>query len=163
MKKIIFLDRDGIINKKPAKADYVKSWGEFQLLPHALEALKYLEKNGFQIFIITNQAGIARGLMSEKDLENIHKHMQEIFKKNNIHVTKIYYCPHGWDEGCDCRKPKPGMLFQAAKEYDFDLKQAIFIGDDARDKEAGETAGCRVILMKPDGDLLKIVKTIINV
>lgn len=161
MKKIIFLDRDGIINKKPSKADYVKNWDEFHILPEAIEALQLLKKNNFQIFIITNQAGIARGLMTEKDLLDIHKNLLRLFKKNNVHIAKIYYCPHGWNDGCECRKPKPGMLLQAADMFDFDIKKAIFIGDDNRDKQAGDAAGCRTILMAPNGNLLEIVRTII--
>jgi histidinol-phosphate phosphatase family protein len=157
--KIIFLDRDGIINQKSSKVDYIKSWEEFRLLPGVIEALQLLRKNNFKIFIVTNQAGIARGLMSEIDLLKIHNNLLSIFKLNNIQITKIYYCPHGWNDGCDCRKPKPGMLLQAAMDFKFDIKKAIFIGDDDRDKQAGDSVGCRTILMKPNGNLLEIVKS----
>src|SRR5258705_865348 len=162
VKKIIFLDRDGIINKSPIKTDYVKNWNEFQLLPSVIEALQLLIKNNFQIFIVTNQAGIARGMMTEKALQEIHKNLLSLFKKNKIHITKIYYCPHGWDDGCECRKPKPGMLLQAAEEFNFDIKKAFFIGDDQRDKQAGDAAGCQTIPMMPNGNLLEIVQTIVS-
>ncbi len=162
MKKIVLLDRDGIINKRPSRADYVKSWDEFHLLPGVLESLQLLTKNSFQIFIITNQAGISRGLMSEEDLYNIHKNLLNLFKKNNIQITKIYFCPHGWDKGCECRKPKPGMLLRAAREFNFDIKKAVFIGDDNRDKQAGDAAGCSTILMKANGNLLEIVRELVN-
>lgn len=162
MKNNIFLDRDGIVNKKPSNSDYVKSWEEFYILPGVIEALQLLVENNIQIFIITNQAGIARGLMSEKDLQVIHKNLLSVLKKNNIQIAKIYFCPHGWDDGCVCRKPKPGMLLRAAKEFTFDIKNSIFIGDDNRDKEAGDAAGCQTILMEANGNLLEIVRKIVS-
>jgi histidinol-phosphate phosphatase family protein len=157
-RKLIFLDRDGVINKRPPKADYVKTLEEFRILPHALEALKLLTRKGFEIYIISNQAGIARGIMTEKDLQKIHNFFLEICKKNDIKIKDIYCCPHGWDEDCFCRKPQPGMLFQASYDHHFDLTKAIFIGDDIRDKKAANAAGSKTIIMPPDGNLLKIVK-----
>ena len=84
----------------------------------------------------SSQSGIARGAMTEKDLKEIHGNMEKELEKHNIKIEKIYYCPHGWDEGCECRKPKPGMLFQAAREYNLDLSKSTFIGDDERDLQA---------------------------
>ena len=159
-RKVIFLDRDGVINKNPLKAEYVKSWDEFHLLPDTLAALKLLTKQKYEIYIISNQAGIARGVMTEKDLQIVHKKFLAICKVNAIKIKQIYYCPHGWDDNCDCRKPKPGMLFQAAAEHYFDLTKAFFIGDDERDKEAGDAAGCKTILMKADSSLLNALKRI---
>lgn len=159
-KKIIFLDRDGVINKKPPKADYVKSVDEFIFLPQALSGLKLLQEKGYEIYIVTNQPGIARGLMTENDLTEIHKYFLDVCKKSGISIKDIYYCPHGWNEGCSCRKPNPGMLFRAAAEHNFDLKNAIFIGDDERDQQAGKAADCRTILIASDGDLFKIVNSL---
>ncbi|HVA96946.1 MAG TPA: HAD-IIIA family hydrolase [Candidatus Acidoferrales bacterium] len=161
-KNVIFLDRDGIINKKPPRADYVKSWDEFHLLPHALEALKLLTKQNYDIYIVTNQAGIGRGMMTEKDLQTIHKNFLKICNDNGITIKQIYFCPHDWNTNCECRKPKPGMFFQAAAEHNFDLTKALFIGDDDRDKIAGEVAGCKTYLMKPNSSLLKKVKSIVD-
>jgi len=157
-KKIIFLDRDGVINKKASKAEYVKSWDEFEFLPGAIEAMTLLAQNDYKIFIISNQAGIARGAMTEHDLKEIHGNMEKELKKHNVKIEKIYYCPHGWDDGCECRKPKPGMLFQASREHDLDLSKALFIGDDERDLQAGNAAGCRTILVDSEMSLLKVVK-----
>lgn len=157
-KKIIFIDRDGVINKKAAKADYIKTWAEFQFLPGALEALPLLIKNGYEIIIITNQAGIARRMMTEKDLRTIHENMIKEFNKHNIKIKAIYSCNHGWDDGCDCRKPKPGMFFQAARDYAIDLTKTLFIGDDERDGQAGEAAGIKTILVTPENNLLQIAK-----
>jgi histidinol-phosphate phosphatase family protein len=161
-RKIIFLDRDGVINRKPPKAEYVKSWNEFHLLPHALDALLLLTKQNYDIYLITNQAGIGRGEMSEKDLQTIHKQFLNLCKKNNIKIKQIYYCPHAWDANCDCRKPKPGMFFRAAADHHFDLTKAVFIGDDERDKIAGDAASCRTVLMKPDGNLLETVQSLLR-
>lgn len=160
-KKIIFLDRDGVINKKASKANYIKSWDEFSFLSGSIKAIKLLKDNNYKVFIITNQAGIARGLMSQKDLELIHSNMKRVLKKNGIRIDGIYYCPHGWNEDCICRKPKPGMLLQASREHLFDLSKALFIGDDKRDKQTGYNAECKTILVTPKKNLLKIVNSII--
>lgn len=160
-RKIAFLDRDGVINTRPPKADYVKRWEEFEFLPNAIEGIALLSKNGYEIYIISNQPGIARGVMTQADLDTIHKNMEKKLKEQDITLGGIYVCPHGWDEGCDCRKPKPGLLYQAANEHYFDTTKAIFIGDDPRDAEAGAAAGSRTILMESDGDLLAAVKEIL--
>ena len=157
-KKVIFIDRDGVINKKAPKAEYVKSWDEFTFLPGSVEAMKLLSQHGYKIFIITNQAGIARGAMTENDLKNIHENLERELEKYNVKIEGIYYCPHGWNDGCECRKPKPGMLFQAAREHDLDLSKTLFIGDDERDLQAGNAAGCRTVLVDSELSLLKVVK-----
>jgi len=161
-KKVIFLDRDGVINKKPSKADYVKSWDEFKFLPGTIEAMSILTKNGYEIYIISNQAGIARGMMTEDDLKEIHKKMKNELRMRGARILDIYYCPHGWDERCECRKPKPGMFFQAAREHYLDLTKAVFIGDDERDLQAGNAAGCKTILVTPEKNLLKVVKSLVE-
>lgn len=157
-KKAVFLDRDGIINKK-INNDYVRNWSQFEFLPEAVEALKFLCQNNFQIYIITNQRGISRGFMTEEDLNNIHQKMKQELKKHNVIIDKIYYCPHEKGQ-CDCRKPKPGMLFKAANENYLDLPKTIFIGDNETDLQAGQAAGCKTILIKPGRNLLETVKQI---
>lgn len=161
-KKVVFLDRDGVINKKAPEGDYVKSWQEFKFFPESVEALKILGQKGYDIYIITNQAGIARGMMTEKDLEIIHQKMKKKLEKNKIKINGIYYCSHGRDDGCECRKPKPGLLFQAAREHNLNLTKAIFIGDDKRDIQAGEAAGCKTILLKKEKGLLEVVNSLIK-
>ncbi|MDO8659013.1 MAG: HAD-IIIA family hydrolase [Candidatus Parcubacteria bacterium] len=157
-KKVILLDRDGVINKKAPKAEYVKTWKEFEFLPGAIDGLKLLTKKGYEIIIISNQAGIGRGAMTEDDLKKIHEKFLEVCRREGVSIKGIYYCPHDWDEGCFCRKPKPGMLFKAAVENHFDLTKAIFIGDDERDEQAGKSADCKTILLKHEQGLLDIVK-----
>lgn len=162
MQKVIFLDRDGVINKNPPKGDYVKNLDELEILPRSIEGMRLLSDNGFVIFIVTNQPGIGRGLMTERDLNLIHKKLLEILKKNKIRIKDIYYCPHKRDDGCDCRKPKPGMLHRAAREYNFDVTKALFIGDDERDMLAGAAAGCKTVLIEPDGNLLQALQLLIK-
>ena len=159
-RKPIFLDRDGVINKKPKKADYVKNWSEFEFIPGVLEAIKLLTEDGYEIYIVTNQAGVARRKMNEKDLEGIHANLVREVEKNGGKINGIYSCPHGWDENCECRKPKPGMFFLAAMEHNLNLTKSVFIGDDERDIQAGDAAGCRTFLVGGKNDLLIIVKTI---
>lgn len=157
-KKVVFLDRDGVINQRPPKADYVKSWDEFKFLPGSIKAIKFLNDKRYKIFIISNQSGIARGVLTIKDLESIHKNMTKALKSKGASIDGIYYCPHNWDEGCRCRKPKPGLLYQASKDHYIDLTKSILIGDDERDIAAGEAAGCKTFLVAGKNSLLKLVK-----
>lgn len=161
-KKVVFLDRDGVINKKPPKADYVKKWKEFKFLPGAIQAIKLLTDKKYRLFILSNQSGIARKMLTEKNLQIIHKNMIREIKKEGGKIEEIYICPHGWDEGCDCRKPKPGMLLQASREHFIDLRKSLFIGDDERDKQAGDAVDCKTILVNKKNNLLKIVKSLVN-
>lgn len=161
-KKVILLDRDGVINKKASKADYVKTWGEFEFLPGSVEAIKLLSDDGYEIYVITNQPGIVRGMMTKEALDEINGKMKEELAKNGAEIHGVYQCLHGWDEGCDCRKPKPGLLYEAAFEHNFDVTKAIFIGDDERDLQAGEAVGCRTILLKSGQTLLDIAKSLLK-
>lgn len=161
-KKIIFIDRDGVINKKAPKADYVKSPDEFIFLPGVLKGLKLLTENDYKIIIITNQAGIARGMMTENDLTEIHNFMLSEIENNGGKIERIYHCPHGWDDGCSCRKPKPGMLLNASKNYVTDITKSLFIGDDERDLMAAEAANMNSLLVYDSVNLLDIVKSIVT-
>lgn len=159
-KKAIFLDRDGVINQKMPPHDYVKRWSEFKFLPGAIEALRLLCQDGYKIFIITNQAGISRGMMTENDLTAIHSQMLRELSDQGITTVGIYYCPHSDVDNCDCRKPQPGLLFKAAREHYLDLTKTIFIGDSESDLRAGEVAHCKTFLVEPGRDLLRIVKSL---
>lgn len=155
-KKVILLDRDGVINKRPPKADYVKKWSDFIFLPGSIKAIKLFKDKGYKIFIVSNQSGIARGKITKKDLNLIHQKMQKELKSNGAQIDDIYYCPHGWNDGCNCRKPKPGLLLKASREHLFDLTKSIFIGDDKRDIEAGDKVGCKTILVNAKKTLYQI-------
>lgn len=159
-RKVIFLDRDGTINKRALKADYIKTPEAFEWLDGAKQAIKKLNDKGYLIFLVTNQPGIARGMMDERALEAIHDKMQKELTEVGAHIDKIYYCPHGWDENCDCRKPKAGMLYQAQKEYSLNLTKCILVGDDERDITAGNAAGCKCYMVDEEKSLLDIVNSL---
>lgn len=152
--RAIILDRDGVLNVRPPRAQYVRSWDEFQWLPGSVEALRLLKAAGYTLLVITNQPGIARGMMTQEDLQAIHQRMQQELGADGAALDAIYVCTHGWDEGCWCRKPNPGLLFQAQREFHLDLTRTTFIGDDERDQQAGAAAGCRTVLVSPGRSLL---------
>jgi D-glycero-D-manno-heptose 1,7-bisphosphate phosphatase len=141
----IFLDRDGVINVN--RADHVKCWDEFEFLPGALESIRRLTQTGLPIFVITNQAIVNRKVITTEALDDIHKRMAAEIEKAGGHITKVYHCPHDTHEKCTCRKPEPGMLWQAEQEFNLDLTESFLIGDAWTDVEAGLAAGTRSILV----------------
>ena len=159
-RKTIFLDRDGVINQ-PIKGDYVRDWGQFKFLPGAISALRSLSESGYEIFVITNQRGIGRGLMTEDDLNKIHERMVLELAQNSVSISKIYYCPHLARDNCFCRKPAPGMLYRAANENLINLRKSIFIGDNESDLAAGTKVGCKTILVRSESGLSDIVSSIL--
>ena len=120
-----------------------------------------LNEAGFKIIVVSNQAGIGRGAMSEDDLMEIHRQMVKEAEQAGGRVDAIYYCPHNWDDGCECRKPKPGMLFQAQHDFNLDLSRTVFIGDDERDGQAADAAGCLSALVSEKRTLAEIVGEVI--
>lgn len=147
----IFFDRDGVVNRRLV-GDYVKRWEEFELLPDILHVLPQAHAAGFLAVLVTNQQGIAKKLMSEADLSAIHRRMQrELEERTGHRFDAIYHCPHGKDEGCNCRKPQSGMLLQAAAEHGIGLSRSWMIGDSESDVVAGKNAGCRTIRIAPHG------------
>jgi len=155
----IILDRDGVLNKKAPPAEYITNWQQFQWLPDSREGLLALKQAGYRIIIITNQAGIARGMMTETDFEQLQGQLTADLKTSGGDIDAIYHCPHHWDDNCDCRKPKPGMLFQAQHDFDLDLSRTWFIGDDERDGQAAAAAGMPFILFKTGDSLMDTLKT----
>ena len=120
--------------------------------------MKLLSENGFRFIVVSNQAGIARGMLNLDDLERIHNKMKDELKRDGIEIIDIYICPHHWDEGCYCRKPNPGMLFQASQDYLLRLDKTLFIGDDPRDCQTAEKAGCNSIFVGKVAELKKLSK-----
>jgi len=145
VRRAVFLDRDGVINRKAPEGEYIASRRELILLPGVLGAVRHLRDAGFVIFIATNQRGIARRRVNPEDLDNIHHDLLELFSDAGAPITKIYVCPH--ENGCECRKPAPGMLLRAAKEHSIDLQASWVVGDSATDIQAGKQAGCRTALI----------------
>jgi D-glycero-D-manno-heptose 1,7-bisphosphate phosphatase len=142
----IFLDRDGTLNRE--RADYVKSWTEFEWLPGALASLRRLAALPVPIVVISNQSAVGRGIISMAELDEIHRRMQADVKEAGGRIDRILVCPHAPEAGCDCRKPKPGLLKQAANELELALANCIFIGDSLGDWQAAAAAGCRSILVR---------------
>jgi D-glycero-D-manno-heptose 1,7-bisphosphate phosphatase len=147
LRKVIFLDRDGTINID--SPNYIKNWEEFEFLPRSLNAIKELTLNGFATLVITNQSAVARKLISLHELEQIHTRMRHMVQSNGGKIKDVFYCPHMPDDGCDCRKPQPGLIHQAQKKYHIDLSAAIIVGDSDRDIVCGRNAGCgRAVMVK---------------
>ena len=141
----IFLDRDGVINEN--RSDYVKSWQEFRFLTGSREAIAKLSQAGHRIIVCTNQAAIARGFVTIETVEDIHRRMIAGIAELGGVIEHVYYCPHGKDEQCGCRKPRPGMLLRARDELGVDLNDAVFIGDSMTDVRAGIAAGTKAMLV----------------
>lgn len=141
--KAVFLDRDGTINHDPPS--YVSSPKDFKFIPETLSALKILSKSDYKIIIVSNQSGIGRGYFKEKDVENLHKWMLGQLKKKGIRIDKIYYCPHREEDNCGCRKPKPGMILSASKEFGLNLNKSWIIGNEIKDVQVGREANVRTI------------------
>lgn len=159
----VFLDRDGTINQKAPRACYIEKPEQFIWLEGAKEAVRLLKESGYRLILVSNQPGVARGNLTENTLGQIHKRMQEELKQETgYQIDAIYYCPHNWDEGCECRKPNPGMLYQAQKDYSLNLRECILIGDDDRDIEAGAIAGCKTYQVTESRNLLQIVKELVE-
>ncbi len=161
MRKAIFLDRDGVINED---FGYVHKVEDFCFLPGVFEALRHFKALGYKLILITNQSGIGRGYYSEEDFQKLTDWMQERLAKEGVRLDAIYYCPHHPQQGCDCRKPEPGMITQAAKEHGIDLTNSWMIGDKPSDIEAAKRAGVgHIILLKKEGpkslfDTISIIK-----
>ena len=142
----LFLDRDGVINQE-LKNDYVKTPGEFRFTPFAQESVYLLSQYFNKIFIVTNQRGIGRGLMTEADLEAVHKHMLRGFERSYAHITRIYYCTAVNDDHPD-RKPNAGMAFRAKDDFpDIDLSCSVMVGNKPGDMEFGRNAGMQTVFI----------------
>ena len=142
----VLLDRDGVINYD--SDNYIKSAEEWRPIPGSLEAIALFNNHGFKVIVITNQSGLSRGFYDEATLTKIHEKMHRLAKKKGGGIEHIYYCPHGPDDNCSCRKPKPGLLLEFAKEKNSSLANIFFIGDKYADIQAAEAAGANPILVK---------------
>jgi len=154
--RYVILDRDGTINVD--SDDFVKSPEEWLPLPGSLEAIAELNRQGYKVVVITNQSGVARGLFDWATLEAMHAKMHDLLAKIGGRIEAIYICPHGPDDVCDCRKPKPGLFNRFAAEHGIDLSNVYSVGDSLRDIEASRAAGARPLLVKTG----KGLKTLAN-
>jgi histidinol-phosphate phosphatase family protein len=150
MKRAVFLDRDGVINRSPAEGEYVTRWEDFHFLPGAAEAISLLDRAGWSVIVISNQRCVATGLLTIAELETIHRRMREELARCGARLDGIYYCPHDKEPPCACRKPSPGMLLTAAREHQIDLSASWMVGNSDSDIEAGKRAGCHTIRILAD-------------
>lgn len=170
--KAIFLDRDGTINKY---VGFLRNIDDFELIDGVSEAIKKINQSGYLAIVVTNQPVIARGEVTWEELHEIHKKMETLLGKDGAYIDRIYICPHHPDKGfegerpeykfdCDCRKPKPGLLLQAARDFNIELSQSIMIGDSENDILSGENAGCKknVLVGQNKELLLDAVKFILE-
>ncbi len=147
----IFIDRDGTINDE---VEFLRTPEQLHLIPHSADAISQLNELGLRVFILTNQSGIARGILTEDELCGIHARLLQLLENQNARIDKIYYCPHhpegsieSYRKVCECRKPKPGLFRRAAEEYNIDLSRSYVIGDKMIDIQAGNNCGARTILV----------------
>ncbi|HEY6828500.1 MAG TPA: HAD family hydrolase [Gemmatimonadaceae bacterium] len=145
----IFLDRDGVINRRIPDG-YVTRLGEFEFLPDAIPGIRALSGLGRPIIVVSNQAGVAKGLVAVRTLELITTWFVDEIVAGGGRIDAVYYCPHAPADNCECRKPKPGLLLQAAEDFGVDLGQSALIGDSVSDAEAAASAGVRALLLEHD-------------
>lgn len=143
MNKAVFLDRDGVINRRAPQGEYITRWEEMSFLPGAADAISLLNRAGFRVIVVTNQRCVAKGLITSQALEAMHQRMCDALEQAGARIDGVYYCPHEKQAGCGCRKPAPGMLLRAKAEYGIDLPPSWMIGDSEMDVEAGKSAGCK--------------------
>ncbi len=152
VRKAVFLDRDGTIN---VEKEYLYRREDFEFLPGVPQALRSLQDAGYLLIVVTNQSGVARGYYSLKDVDQLHHYMCDRLRQQGVELAAIYVCPHHPEKGlppynidCECRKAKPGLLLQAAKDFDLDLSASFMIGDKVSDVGAGLSAGCTSYLVR---------------
>lgn len=152
MAKAVFLDRDGVINRKALEGEYVTCWDDFHFLPGVAEGVALLNRASFSVIVVTNQRCIAKGLLSTDELEEMHKRMTASLARAGANIDAIYYCPHEMEPTCDCRKPAPGMLLNAARARGIELPSSWMIGDSDIDVEAGRNAGCKTVRLLAEAE-----------
>lgn len=149
-KPAVFLDRDGTIN---VEKEYLYRAEEFEFTSGAVDAIRLFNQAGYLVIVVTNQSGVARGYYTEADVKQLHCHIDAVLASQGARVDAWYYCPHHeqgkppYNQACDCRKPMPGMLLQAAADHAIDLTRSWMVGDKPADIEAGQAAGCRPVLV----------------
>ena len=147
MNKAAFLDRDGVINVKAPEGQYVTRWEEVRFLPGVAAAIARLKKASYLVIVISNQRCVAKGLVTVDEVEALHEKISRELASQGAIIDAVYFCPHDTKPPCECRKPAPGMLLQAARDHQIDLGASWMIGDSAADVAAGKNAGCKTVLV----------------
>ncbi|UCG35527.1 MAG: D-glycero-beta-D-manno-heptose 1,7-bisphosphate 7-phosphatase [Candidatus Omnitrophota bacterium] len=145
--KVIFLDRDGVINKYPGDREYIKNVKEFSFIAGSIEGIKKLKEKGFKLFVVSNQAGVAKGIYSKKNLDQIDQKMLRTLKKYSAQIDAVYYCTHREEDDCGCRKPKAGLLHKILSDLNIKPEISFFIGDSFRDMKAAQSFGAKTVLL----------------
>ena len=145
--KAVFLDRDGTINVGIPRIQRVDDVDKVELLPNVIEGMSLLATLDYGVFFVTNQAGIAEGLITREDFDKINNYTLKLIEPSGIKVIDTFLCPHGEQDNCDCKKPKPGMLVEASEKYDIDLAESWMVGDRLSDIQTGINAGAKTILV----------------
>ncbi len=159
--KVVFLDRDGVINKFPGNGLYVTKVGDFHFIPRSLEALKRLTDAGYYIFVVSNQAGVGKGVFSQQKLDQITAHMLKHVEAKGAMIDKVFYCTCKSSDACNCRKPRIGNIVEALESIDHtidDARNAYFVGDTEGDIKAGQNAGCKTIFALSGREDLKYMQ-----
>jgi len=159
MNKALFLDRDGTINKD---YEYVYEIKKLEILDGVIDGLKYAMSKGYMLIIITNQSGIGMDYYSVEDMEKFNNELYLILEEKQIHIDKIFYCPHNISDNCECRKPSPKMIIDASIEFNVDLEKSYMIGDKDSDILCGKNAGCKTILLKGNYQITQQADYVIN-
>jgi len=154
--KVVFLDRDGVINKEVGYLHRIK---DFKFIPGVFDACNYFLSLGYQIIVVTNQSGISRGLYKEGDFNILNKWMLEEFQQKGVNILNVFFCPHGPNDYCNCRKPKPGLFLDAMEKYDIDMSKSWMIGDKEADIEAANNAGISQTIIVRSGHKINEEKT----
>ena len=161
MQKAIFFDRDGVINSDEGLY-YVFARADFRINPGVIEFMKEVSRRGYLLIVISNQGGIARGLYSKSDTDELHQYFLQICSVEGIQVTEIYYCPHHSDfSNCLCRKPQSLMLEKALARFDIDPSLSYFVGDRETDRQTATQAGVRTILIRPNSNLMEHISEVL--
>ena len=165
MERAVFLDRDGVIIED---VGYLNECGGIKFLPRVSDAIKLLNKNGFKVIVVTNQSGVARGYFTEERVQEINRSTCESLAKQGAFIDRIYYCPHNVEgtvskyvKDCHCRKPNPGMIEEAAREFGIDVENSFVVGDKICDIEAGRRVGCKTILLTRGNSLTREEQTVL--
>ncbi|MDO8730353.1 MAG: D-glycero-beta-D-manno-heptose 1,7-bisphosphate 7-phosphatase [Candidatus Omnitrophota bacterium] len=145
--RAVFLDRDGVINFPPSAKRYITRWEEFRFLPGVLDSVKKLSSSRRKIILVSNQAGVERGVFSKANLKEITRKMLHAIESRGGRIDAVYYCTHIPERHCRCRKPRAGMLRKAARRFSLDLRRSVVVGDNATDIKMGQSAGCRAVLV----------------
>jgi len=143
--RALFLDRDGVIFQSPPRGEYLVTWDQCRLVDGIVALARTARERGYAVVVVTNQGQVAKGLMTEAELAELHARMIDALEGQ---VDAVYYCPHHDVHACECRKPKPGMLLQAGRDRQLDLARSIMVGDSDRDVLAGAAAGCTTVFVR---------------